>query len=84
MRSAALHEPWPRRLCAGMSSAVVAQFVHKMAALRVPADSRIAVALSGGPDSLAMAALVAWWSGTSAMLPLAFSGLQTCFWCFPS
>ena len=48
-----------------MSSAVVAQFVHKMAALRVPSDSRMAVALSGGPDSLALAALVAWWSGAS-------------------
>ena len=48
-------------MSASMSSAIVAQFVHKMAALRVPPDSRTAVALSGGPDSLALAALVAWW-----------------------
>ena len=70
--------PWLAGMCAGMSSAVVTQFVHKMAALRVPSDSRVAVALSGGPDSLALAALMAWWSGASASTqPPACSGLQT-------
>ncbi|KAK9839686.1 hypothetical protein WJX81_006359 [Elliptochloris bilobata] len=53
----------------GMSSTVVAHFVRKMAELRLPPDNRIAVSLSGGPDSMALAALVAWWSGASTPPP---------------
>ena len=50
------------------TSAVAEHFAQRMAALRVARSTPVAVALSGGPDSLALAALTAWWSGACAAL----------------
>lgn len=58
----------PKQVLERTVLAVVEQFAQRMAALRVPRRTPVAVALSGGPDSLALAALTAWWSGTCAAL----------------
>lgn len=42
-----------------MPETVLAAFRRSMAGVNLPAGSRLAVALSGGPDSMALATLVA-------------------------
>ena len=43
---------------------------EKLAALGVTTSDGVAVALSGGADSLSLALIVSWWSGSQGRLPL--------------
>lgn len=45
------------------TSPLLARFAAAMQRCSVKPGDRLAVALSGGPDSLALAALTAWWQG---------------------
>ncbi len=49
----------------GNASSLVNIFANKMQALQIPRTQRVTVALSGGPDSLALALLTAWWGNTT-------------------
>ena len=42
----------------------------KMAALGITTSNGVAVALSGGADSLSLALTVSWWSGNKGKVPL--------------
>ncbi|KAK9849002.1 hypothetical protein WJX84_005914 [Apatococcus fuscideae] len=53
----------------GNASSLVNIFANKMQALQVSRTQRVTVALSGGPDSLALALLAAWWGNTTGRPP---------------